>query len=482
MKKNYIYNLILSVFNILFPILSFPYASRTLGPIGIGKVQFISSFTQYFVMIASLGIPVYGAREIAKLKGKNVLQSKVFSELLSIALIMSLLMTVFYLAIIYVFPFFTVDKHLYVIAAISIFFNFSSIDWLYLGLEEFKMIALRSVAIKVLSLVFLYLMVKSKGDVTIYLCLIIFSGLANSIINFLVIGKRVTFSIIDLNLKQHISPMLLIFGMSVATSLYTVLDVVLLGFLSDEKAVGLYTAAVKLTKIIIPFLTSLGAVLTPSIVKHFADKNYDDIQVLLNKAFHFTVFFSIPSFMGLVLLAPEFILIFSGKEFIDGVLGMQILAILPVSIGFASIWGFLILNPSSRDKEVLYAVIAGMVTCVLLNFLLVPTFRQNGAAVANVGTEFVVLGGFMYYVKKHYQFNFPWKLLIRALVSSLLFIPLVIFIKHLNLGLVPTLFTSVAFCGALYFIMQWFIFKDAYIQQLRDKVSSYFASDIKASI
>lgn len=481
MKKNYIYNLVLSVFNILFPILSFPYASRMLGPVGIGKVQFITSFTQYFVMIASLGIPVYGAREIAKLKSQKILQSKVFSELLTISLMMSLCLTLFYLCIIYFVPFFVVDKRLYVIAAISIFFNFSSIDWLYLGLEEFKMIALRSVAIKILSLVSLYLMINDKGDVTIYLCLIIFSGLANSIINFLLIGKKVTFSFINLNLRQHFSPMLLIFGMSVATSLYTVLDVVLLGFLSDEKAVGLYTAAVKLTKIIIPFLTSLGAVLTPSIVKHFAEKNYDDIQALLNKAFHFTVFFSIPSFMGLVLLAPEFILIFSGKEFIEGTLSMQILAILPVSIGFASIWGFLILNPSSRDKEVLYAVVAGMITCIVLNLLLVPTFKENGAAVANVGTEFVVLGGFMYYVKKHYSFKFPWKLLVRAFISSLLFIPIVMLVKHFNINLVSTLILSIVSCGLIYFVVQWFVFKDSYIEQLKDQISSYFIFDSKVA-
>jgi O-antigen/teichoic acid export membrane protein len=474
MKKNYIYNLILSVFNILFPILSFPYASHTLGPVGIGKVQFISSFTQYFVMIASLGIPIYGSREIAKYKDDKVRQSKVFSELFGISFVMSTALTLIYLIVIIYFPFFKADKGLYIIAATSIFFNFSSIDWLYIGLQEFKMITLRSVGVKLLSLGCLYLMVKSEGDVLIYLCLIIFSGLANSIINFMVVGKKIRFSFRQLNIKQHFSPMLLIFGMAIATSLYTILDVVLLGFLSDDKAVGLYTAAVKLTKIIIPFLTSMGAVLTPTIVKHFADRDYDEIQNLLNKTFHFTVFFAIPAVFGLALLAPEFIYIFSGKQFMEGVVSMQILAVLPLTIGFASIWGFLILNPSNKDKEVLYAVIAGMVTCVVLNVLLVPQLRDRGAALANVGTELIVLTGFIYYTNRSYKFVFSWNLLFKAILSAVVFIPAVYLIKLQTQNYVYTLVTSVFCCAILYFSIQFFVFKDQLVAQFAGKITQFF--------
>ena len=57
--------------NIIFPIISFPYASRILLPSGIGKVNFANSIIEYFVMFAALGVVSYATREVAKIRDDN---------------------------------------------------------------------------------------------------------------------------------------------------------------------------------------------------------------------------------------------------------------------------------------------------------------------------------------------------------------------------------------------------------------------------
>ena len=58
LKKNYIFNLILTAANLLFPLITYSYASRVLMPAGIGQASFASSVVNYFAMFAQLGYEI----------------------------------------------------------------------------------------------------------------------------------------------------------------------------------------------------------------------------------------------------------------------------------------------------------------------------------------------------------------------------------------------------------------------------------------
>ena len=173
-KKNYVFNLVLTGFNILFPVISFPYVAKILGPVGIGKVQFILSFTQYFALIAALGIPIYGVRVISQSTHDYKLLYKNLGELLYIHIVCSVIITALYIITIVSFSFFSNDRSLYFLSGLIILMGFTSIDWYFTGIENFKLIALRSVSIKVVSLVFLFLFVKVRADYNIYLLISLF--------------------------------------------------------------------------------------------------------------------------------------------------------------------------------------------------------------------------------------------------------------------------------------------------------------------
>jgi len=476
-KKNYLYNIALTLTNILFPIVTFPYVSRLIGPTGIGKIQFIISFAQYFALFAGLGIPLYGIREVAKYKADKEKLSKAFSELIIIYLISSILVSAVYLMVILTFNYFSADRPLYIFSLSIILMGFSSIDWLYSGLEDFKTISVRSMIIKILSVAAVFTFIKSGADYTKFLYISIFSILGNNIINLILINNTVAFTVKSLFFKQHFKPLIYIFSTTLATSMYTVLDTVLLGFLSNVKSVGLYTAAIKLTKISLPFITSVGAVTLPVLSKGFYNKDDDELKNLLQKSFDFIVLFATPITVGSFLLAKQFIILFSGSGFIEAVIPMKILSLLPILIGLGFFFGFQVLVPASKDKQLFTAVIIGMVSGVLLNFLLVPVLQASGGALANVLTEFIVTLSYYFFVKRGRLFNPNLKSMFNAIISSLIFVPVYFLFELLHLNIIIDLILTVTTCALCYGLIQTFIFKNHLLlnilKTMKEKLIAY---------
>lgn len=469
MAKNYFYNLLLTLANLLFPILSFPYVSRILGPEGIGKVQFAFSFSQYFAMIAGFGIPIYGMKEIARYKNDKEGRSRIFSELTTIYVITSICMSVLYLITIYTFPYFKVNRDMYQAALLMVLLGCSYIEWLYTGMEEFKSIALRSVLFKVIGLLLMFVFVRSAGDYKLYLYLMIFSFLGNNILSFFLLRDKVQFVFSGLKLRRHLTPLLFIFGTTIVAVMADI-DTVLLGFLSNNKAVGLYTAAVKLSKISIPIVTSMGVILMPKIAKYFADGDMVNVQDILNQTFRFLVFFGVPIAFGLALLAPEFIALFSGREFLEATSSMQLLSVLPLIMGFSHFFLFLILVPSGRNREMFVSEVGGLVLSLGLNILLIPSLHQIGASIADVCSETAIIFLYFYFINKHFSFTYQWSLLFKAVISALVFIPLIAVVKELSLSLVYRLAIAIGGCSIAYVGIQLFVFKNNFVFNITEIV------------
>jgi O-antigen/teichoic acid export membrane protein len=466
MAKNYFYNLLLTITNLLFPLLSFPYVSRVLGPEGIGKVQFVFSFAQYFALIASIGIPVYGMKEIAKYKNDKEGRSQVFSELIIIYLLSTVCLFVIYLSVILSFPYFSIDKGMYLGASSLVLLGFSYIDWVYTGLEEFKSIALRSVLFKIIGLVLLYCFVKSKADFQYYLFIMIFSFLGNNILSFFFLKGKVTIVLTKLQLKRHLVPLFYILGTSLAASMYTDMDTVLLGFLSNSRTVGLYTAAVKLSKITLPFVTSMAVILMPKISLYFAEKNMEEVQHTLNQAFRFLIFFAVPITFGLALLSPEFISLFSGEEFLPATNSMRLLSLLPLIIGFGHFFLYLVLIPAGKNREMFFCVLGGLTISLLLNIILIPLFKAEGSSIANIISEMIVTILYIYFIRRFFKFSYDWSLLFKALVSCSAFIPVIWFSRTLSYDLIYTISLSILGCSLTYIFLQLIVFKNDFITEM----------------
>lgn len=420
LKKNLLYNILLSVSSIVFPIITFPYVSRVLGPEGTGLANFAFSFCQYFVLISALGINIYGVREIARVKENDKERSKVFIELFLIRLFTTLFVLLIYFIIIFSFSKFSDRLTLYLFGGVYIMLNIFSIEWFFTGLEKFKYITTRSIFIQIVSIGALFLFVKDKSDVVPYFLITVFTLSLNCLVNINYSLKYVDFknAFKLLNLKRHLRPLLIIFGSTLAISIYVLMDTILLGLLSTEKAVGYYSAALKLNKLSLTIITSLGVVLIPRLSNAVAKNNHKEIEKLIDQSFNFVYTLGAPIMVGIFVLAPELTLVFSGEEFLSSVVAMRILCPITLLIGLSNIFGIQILTPLSKDRQLLFSVLCGTIISLVLNIILIPFLMENGAAITNLVAEFVVTVLTLYFAKKYLKFKLNLTVLLIHLISA----------------------------------------------------------------
>lgn len=401
-KINFIMNAVLTMSSFIFPLITFPYISRILSPVGTGKVAFATSLITYFAMFAQLGIPTYGIRSCAKVRDDRTELSKVVHELLFINLIMSLISYVFFVAILFIIPKLQEERNLYIIISLTILLNAIGMEWLYKGLEEYAYITIRSVAFKFIALIFMFLFVREQKDYTIYGGITIFASSASNVLNLLNSHKYIDWKKQKgYCLKRHIRPILIFFAMSCATTIYTNLDTVMLGFMTTDKDVGYYNAAIKIKLILVSIVTSLGTVLLPRASYYVEHSLIGEFWNTSRKALNFVMVIALPMMLYFILYAKEGIYFLSGTEYKGAILPMQIIMPTLLFIGLSNILGIQILVPMGKEKIVLYSEIAGAGVDLLINALLIPSLHSTGAAVGTVIAEFIVLLFQYIYIKRY---------------------------------------------------------------------------------
>ena len=263
-KYNFLMNFVLSASQFIFPLITFPYVSRVLLAEGSGKVTFVASVANYFSMVASLGIPTYGIRACAQVRDDRDKLSKTAHELLIINSITTLLVVVTYIACVLLVPRFRTERTLFLINGINILLNMFGMNWLFQALEQYDYITFRSILFKIVSVFLMLALVHEKTDYVIYGGIAVFAAVGSNLLNLLRARKYIDFKWIgNYNLRRHIKPIMVLFAQSLAVSIYTNMDTVMLGFMKEDVDVGYYNAAVKVKTILLSLVSSLGSVLLP---------------------------------------------------------------------------------------------------------------------------------------------------------------------------------------------------------------------------
>ena len=395
-RINFVFNTIKTIMVVIFPLISFPYISRVLGVNGVGKVQYCTSVISYFILFASLGIGTYSIREGVKVKDNKREFSKFLKEIFTI----NMITTVFaYLVLVLLIKagLFQGKKDIILVCSLSILGTTLSIEWLYQLMERYVYISIRTVILQAISLFMMFYFVKTKEDFLIYAAITVFASKGYCFLNFIQAWKHFDFKTkIQLELRKHISPILIIFGATLSVSIYMNMDVVMLGMFCGDYQVGIYSAAVKINVVMKNVLTSISAVLMPRLVAYLTKGEQEKYRNLFKQGVNLNLFFSIPSAVGLAILSKQIILLFSGKDFLPGVLTGQILAIRLVFSALDNIFYNQVLIPNGYEREACTGTIAGAIANLVLNLVLIPVFQTEGAAIATVLSEGVV---FLYFLK-----------------------------------------------------------------------------------
>ena len=391
-KRNFVMNAILAVSGIVFPLISFRYASRILMPEGIGKVSLATSLIAYFTMFSQLGLPTYGIRACAAVRDDRNALSRTAHELLGINLTMTLASYLLLAAAMFIVPKLAEERLLYAVMSISMLLNSVGMEWLYKGLEQYTYITVRSVIFKVIALAALLLMIRRQEDYVVYGGISVFAAAAPNILNLIHARKYIDFGRpAGCDWKRHLKPVLVFFAISCAATIYTNLDTLMLGFMTADTDVGYYNAAVKVKHALTTMVTALGAVLLPRSAWYVEQGRMEDFRRMTRKALRFVLLAASGVTVYFMLYARECILVLSGEAFLPSAAAMRIIMPTVLLIGLTHVIGMQTLVPLGKEKIVLRSEIAGAVTDLILNLLLIPRYHAAGAAVGTLAAEAVVL-------------------------------------------------------------------------------------------
>lgn len=404
-KYNFIMNIILTASNFLFPIITFPYITRILEVANYGKVNFVASIANYFLMIASLGIPTYGIRACAQVKDDEYQLSKVVRELLIINSAITLLTLCVYIFCVLTIPRFRQEQLLFVVYGVSVALNFIGVNWLYQGLEKYDYITIRNVIVKILSIVLIFLVVRTKDDYIWYSVVMVFSIVGANIFNIIKASKIVDLKIskgkYKYSFREHLKPILILFAQSLAISIYTNLDSVMLGIMKTDIDVGLYNAAIKFKGLLVSVVAAFGNVALPR-MSYFVKKNMESQFLHLMKiALNFSIMISFPLTVFFLCFSKDFLLIFTGNGYLQAVFAMQLTTLAVFPNGMTGILGTQVLTAVGKEKFVLYSVLIGAIMDFILNLIFIPRFSYNGAAFATMIAEYAVFFCQLYYAKEY---------------------------------------------------------------------------------
>lgn len=467
LKKNFIYNAILTMSGYIFPIMVYPYVSRVLGVANIGACNFVDSIVEYFTILSMMGMNTIGIREIAKCKNDQQKLDNVFSQLFSLNTLTTITAIIILIIATNIVPKFAPYKDLLYIGVGKLFFNYMLINWFFQGLENFKYIAARTIFVKILFVISVFLFVKTETDVKLYYFLVALTWAGNGIINFIYAKKYVSFNF-TLKINKAIIGSFFILGVYwFMNSMYTTLNVAFLGFATNDIEVGYYTTANKLLTVIMTMFTALTSVMVPRVSVALKSNDNSEAKALIRKAINALMLFAIPLIFFVFPFSQELIYLMSGKGYEGATTPLQIMTPLFFLVGYDQIIVLQTLLPMGKDKDILRNSILAASVGIISNIFLTLNFGKNGSAIVLILAELSVLLSSQFCVTKYLGLKIPFKLIIKHIIG---FSPIIIIcyvIKYFINSYVISLIVSASIICCYIFLAGRFILKNSILTNLK---------------
>lgn len=466
---NYLYNVSYKILTLITPLITTPYISRILGVDNVGIYNYTYSIITYFVLIGVLGLTMYGQREIAYAQDNNEQRNKVFWELFFIRLFtvgISILIFLIYLKQ-------SQYKEYMFIFLIELIANVFDIAWLYYGIEEFKIITIRNFIIKVIGVVSIFIFVKHKNDLNIYIwchvLVLLFGNLSLWIGAKKFIGKPI-FEFKEI--MKHFIPVIILFLPQCIDSVYMVMDKIMLGNISTITEVGLYSQADKIIKMAVTMVTSMGVVISPRIAASFAYGNKGDIRKYLHNSFEFIFITAIPIMFGVIAISNNFVGWFFGSGYEEVISLIKYLSPTIVLLGINSVIGWQYLLSVKREKEFIFSVSIGAISNIFFNNVLISNLKSRGAVIASLISMTIMSIINFIIIRKQISFKHLILRIYKPLIASTFMLVIVYLVgRYLSSSFISTLIQVII--GIIMYVLILLIIKDSilidYINSLKKK-------------
>ena len=492
--KNYIYNMIYQILTLILPLITTPYLSRVLGAEGIGIYSYTYSIVTYFILFGSLGITLYGQREIAYAQENVSARKKVFIEIILFRFI-----TIFVSTIFYYFIFMRVNQYSYYykILLLELIAAAFDISWFFQGMEEFKRTVTRNVLVRICSVTLVFLLVKKQSDLNKFILIYSLADLIGNLSLWLYLPKYLKgVKIKNVNVFKHFTPIVLLFVPQIANQIYKILDTTMIGKLVlDKSETGYYEQGQKVIRLLLTIVTSLGVVMIPRMASTFASGNKEQINKYMKMSFRFVFFLAFPIMFGIISISKEFVPIFFGNGYEKVAILINIISPILILMGIANVVGTQYLLPTKRQKEYTISVTIGVIINFILNYFLIKSYASIGASIATVLSQLVVDIIQLKFIKDEIDIKELLKISWKYFISAIIMFAVCIGVKNiLEFSIVTSYLSNIALnmsiskqylenvvsiilqasVGIITYFVMLIVLKDNYVFEFINKIKEKF--------
>ena len=434
--KNYLYNAGYQILALVVPLITAPYISRVLHPAGVGYNAYTNSIIQYFVLMADLGIAMYGQREIAYVREDPKKMSQTFWEIQCLKFFTTTFAYFAFVIFLHVYDRYTVFLW---IQSLNIIGAALDVSWLYQGIEDFKRTVLRNTMVRLLSLALIFILIKKPSDVSLYIFIIAFSNLFGNLTLWPHLRKLlVSIKGIKLHVFKHLKFVIVMFIPQIAISIYLQLNKTMLGSMMGAKYSGFYQNSDNLVKMVLSLGTSLGTVMLPHMAAAFSKGDENGMKRMLYRSFDMISLLAVAMAFGVAAVGYKLAPFFYGQGFGPVGPAMMIESIVIVMISWSNTIGQQYLVPTNRMKDYTISVVLGSVINLIVNFLFIRLWGLDGAMWATVLSETIVTGYQLVCTRKVFKWRQLFKNVPKYIIAGIaMFIPVFI----MNVRLHPSVVT-----------------------------------------
>ncbi|MDD3184586.1 MAG: flippase [Anaerostipes sp.] len=455
-KVNAVLNVIKTLSSILFPLITFPYISRVLQPDNIGKINFGSSFVSYFTLIASLGITTYAIRECAAVRNDKKKLTVTASQIFSINICTTLVAYCALAVTLLCFREFDTYRTLIIIQSLTIMFTTLGCDWLNSAMEDFIFITIRSISFQAIALVLMFVFVREPTDYLKYAFITVVSASGANIVNIFYRKKYCEIHFVkQIEWRKHLKPIMLLFVMILAQTIFNSSDVTMLGLIKGDYEVGIYSTAVKMKQLIAQVVTSLAWVIMPRMSLYFENKDYEKINRMLKRVLGVLLTLGLPSAIGCICLSDEIVIMMAGSSYIGASSALKILMVgFLISLVGGSFLGNMILLPSKRES--VYMIICCLATVInlVLNYFLIPRWGVNAAAATTAFSSLIILIFLLFSMDKKIRIDGLLKSIITPILGCVFIVATCVLIRCFVTHIFIRLIISIVAGGIVFLVSQ----------------------------
>lgn len=411
MKKNFVYQFVYQVLTIVIPFITTPYVSRILGAEGIGIYSYTYAVVNYFVLLGRMGIQMYGNRQIAMQNGDKTKISECFWNLFFVHLILSVFSIV---AFVFFVTYTEENRKMFFIQGIYLIGQMMDINWLFFGLEKFKLTVTRNVIVKMISLINIFIFVKSSSDLWKYILILALGSTFGESMVWIAVPKYVSLCKPRWSeMKTYFKPIIKFFIPVIATSIYTLMDKVFIKYYCDASQVGYYENAEKIVSVGRLVTVALGTVALPNATRLVTIGKNINLKQSIDKSLFASVWFAVAFFYGISGIATNFVPLFLGEEFRNSICIVYELLPCIFCWAIANVFRTQYVIPKQKDNVYIGSQIVAAIVNFVFNLVLIPCFGTAGAAIGTVVAELTVCVAMVIASKnvinfKKKIFNFMW--------------------------------------------------------------------------